>query len=103
MAGMDLLERLRGSGYREHIEVFEHEPPSELVASVDILRVDHLGRNVIAVHAGTVPNSNVKLTTDERDTLVQHAPPRPRGYMNPGPFRFFPEGVVTGVHTIEQG
>ncbi len=102
MPAMDLLERLRGSGYRERIEVVEHKPPRELVASVDILRVDHLGRNVVAVPAGTVPHSNVKLTADERASLVKPAPPKPDGWLNPGAGGFTPENTVVAF-TIEQG
>lgn len=64
MAGMDLLERLRGSGYREPVEVLEHKPVRELVSPVDLVRVDGLGRSMVACPAGQVPPTWLTLTTE---------------------------------------
>lgn len=95
MAAIDILERLR-PGYRPPMELVEHQPARELVASVDILRVDYLGRTVVAVPAGRPPHSQLKLTAQERKSLVPPPEPKPGGYMNPGHGGFTPEGVVVG-------
>ena len=101
MPAMELLERLRTSGYREPVEVFEREPPRELVASADVVRTDALGRNVVVVPMGTVPDHWVKLTDQERAALVEPPPRPPAGYLHPGPYGFSPEGVVMSGFTIE--
>ena len=103
MAGMDLLERLRGTSYREHIEVLEHEPPSELVAATDIVRTDQLGRNVVACAAGQVPPTWLTLTAEERDALVEAQPPPPQGHMNRAGYGFSPEGITVGEYATDNG
>ena len=101
MAGMDLLERLRGTSYREHIEVLEHEPPSQLVASTDILRSDQLGRSMVACPAGQVPPRWLTLTTEERDGLVEAKPPPPQGHLHRVGFGFAPESKVIGEYVTD--
>jgi hypothetical protein len=102
MAGMELLERLR-NGYRPPVEVLERKPPRELVASVDILRTDHLGRQVVGCPAGQVPPPGLTLTKQERETLIVPPDPPPDGTLEPlGPygFGFTPRNVRLGF-TIE--
>jgi hypothetical protein len=99
MASIELLDRLR-AGWKPPVEVLEHEPPRELVASKDIIRKDQLGRNVVVVPAGTVPANWVELTAEERASLLPPPESKPLGYLNPGPFGFSPEGVRVG-YTIE--
>ena len=98
MASLELLERLRP--YREQVEVVERKPPHELVAPVDIVRTDALGRTLVVVPAGTVPAHWVKLTEEERQALLEPPEPLPDGYLHPGPYGFAPEGVRLGF-TIE--
>jgi hypothetical protein len=99
MASIEMLEALRDR-FRPQVELVEHQPPREAVASRDILRKDQLGRNVVVVPAGTVPANWVQLTAEERGSLVPPPEPKPKGFLNPGPFGFTPEGVRVG-YTIE--
>jgi hypothetical protein len=99
MASLDLLERLRP--YREQVEVVERKPPRELVAAEDIIRIDELGRQVVACPAGKSPPHWLELTEQERDTLIEPPESLPEGYLHPGPYGFTPEGVVVGGYTIE--
>ena len=54
---LEMLERFRAGSYREQTEVVEHKPVRERVAGEDIVRVDGLGRTVVAVPKGTAPPS----------------------------------------------
>jgi hypothetical protein len=102
MASIELLERLRG-GYRERVEVFEREPPRELVAPDDIVRVDGLGRNVVACPAGQSPPHWLQLTSKERDGLVEPPQPPPDGTLEPGHAGFTPRNTVVGyiIDTVD--
>jgi hypothetical protein len=98
MASLELLERLR-EGWRPPVEVLEHEPRRELVASKDILRQDGIGRTVVACPAGQPPAHWLQLTQAERNSLVEPPEPKPQGHLNPGPYGFSPEGVsMSRVH-----
>ena len=99
MAGMELLERLR-NGYRPPVDVLEHEPRPELVASVDIDRTDAIGRKVCACPAGQPPPQWLTLTRAERDTLVEPPPPAPDGSLEAGHCGFTPRNTRLGF-TIE--
>ena len=99
MASLDLLEELRAK-FKPPIEVLEHQPSRELVASKDINRTDGLGRTVCACPKGQTPPRWLELTKAERDSLVEPPPPPPPGTLKPGPFGFTPEGVRVGF-TIE--
>lgn len=81
---MDLLERLRGTGFREHVEVYEHKPPAELVTPVDIVRTDALGRQVCVCPAGQAPPHWLRLSSQERGALVHPPDPPPNGTLQPG-------------------
>jgi hypothetical protein len=98
MASLDLLERLRP--YRHQVEVVEHKPPTELVAAEDIVRVDELGRRVVACPAGKTPAHWLQLTEQERDALIEPPDPPPDGTLEPGYCGFTPRNVVVG-YTIE--
>ena len=93
MASFELLERLRGTGYREHIELVEHKPPTELVAPVDIVRTDELGRQVCVCPAGQPPPHWLQLTRQEHRALVEPPPPPPDGWLEPGHAGFTPRNV----------
>jgi hypothetical protein len=68
--------------------------PSELVSPVDLIRVDELGRTYVACPANTAPHSELKLTDEEKASLTEAPPPKPRGFMNPGHCGFTPESIV---------
>lgn len=72
------------------------EPPSQKVASEDIVRTDHLGRAYVLVAKGQPPERPEMLTKQERDALVDPPPPRREGTMRPGLGGFHLEGVVMG-------
>jgi hypothetical protein len=84
------------------IEVHEREAPTELVAARDIIRIDSLGRSILAVPRGMAPSPWVRLTDAERAALVPPKPRPPTGYLHPGAGGFTPEGVRVGF-TIEPG
>jgi hypothetical protein len=100
MASIELLDRLR-AGWKPPVEVLEHQPRRELVASKDINRLDQLGRTVCACPAGQPPPHWLQLTDAERDSLVEPPPPPPEGFLHPGAGGFTPEGVRLSGYTIE--
>ena len=102
MASFELLERLRASGYRERVEVLEHQAPTELVTPVDIVRMDGLNRQVVVVPAGTAPPHWVQLTKQERQALVEPPQPLPDGWLVPGHCGFTPKDTLVGRWTIER-
>ena len=97
---MDLLERLR-NGYRPPVDMLENEQPRELVAAQDINRTDPIGRTYCACPAGQPPAYWLKLTSEERQSLVEPPPPPPEGFLHPGAGGFTPEGVRLSGFTIE--
>jgi hypothetical protein len=101
MAGMELLDRFR-QGWREPIEVMEHEPPSERVSPVDLVRIDTLGRKVIVCPAGQAPHSQLVLTDQERKSLIDPPKPPPDGTLEPGHCGFTPRNTVVGRYLIEE-
>jgi hypothetical protein len=100
MASLELLERLK-AGFREPVEVLERKPPRELVAAEDIIRIDELGRQVVACPAGKAPAHWLELSKEERDSLIEPPDPPPDGTLEPGSYGFTPRNVVTGGFTIE--
>lgn len=96
---MELLERLR-NGYRPPVDMLEHELPRELVASIDIVRTDPIGRQVCACAAGQTPPHWLKLSKAERDSLVAPPPSPPDGTLEPGHCGFTPRNTRVGL-TIE--
>ena len=103
MASFELLERLRGTGHREHIELVEHKPPTELVAGEDIVRSDELGRQVCVCPAGQTPPHWLQLTKQERDALVEPPPQLPDGWLEPGHAGFTPRNIRVGFTIVEPG
>jgi hypothetical protein len=103
MASLDLLERFRASTYREAVEVYERKPPRQLVASEDIIRLDGLGRRVVACPAGKSPPHWLELTAKEREALIVPPDPPPDGTLEPlGCLGFTPRNARLGF-TIESG
>jgi hypothetical protein len=95
----DLIGR---GGRRERVEVYERQPPAELVAAKDILRRDQLGRTVVVVPKGCVPPSWLQLTEAEQSSLVDPPPPVPAGTMRRrGPFGFYVEGVAVSPGFVD--
>jgi hypothetical protein len=99
MASFELLERLRGN-YRPSLELVEHRPAAELISSVDLVRTDALGRQVVVCPSGQVPPSWLELTTKERASLVDPPQPLPEGWLEPGHAGFTPHNVRLGF-TVE--
>jgi hypothetical protein len=98
----DIMDSLFSSKPRPRIEVHEHEPPAQLVAGKDILRIDGIGRTVLACAAGMPPSPWLRLSDEERAGLVPPKPRPPTGFLVPGRGGFTPEGVSVGF-TIEPG
>jgi hypothetical protein len=72
------------------------------VAARGIVRIDSLGRSILAVPCGMAPAHWVKLTDAERAALVPPAPRPPTGFLNPGAGGFTPQNVSVGF-SIEPG
>lgn len=102
MASFELLERLRGTGFREHIELVEHTPPTEPVTPIDLIRTDELGRQVCVCPAGQPPPHWLALTGQERRALVEPPQSLPDGWLEPGHCGFTPKNTVVGRWTIER-
>jgi hypothetical protein len=98
VASIELLDPLR-AGFHDPVEVLERKPPAELVATVDILRTDGLGLQVVACPAGQVP-PHWQLTEQEREALIVPPDPPPDGTLEPGHSGFTPRNTSHGF-TIE--
>jgi hypothetical protein len=78
MPNLESLERTLARFQRQDLRVVEHRAPSELVSPVDLLRMDELGRTYVACPANTAPHSELKLTDEEGNSLVEPPPRSPR-------------------------
>jgi hypothetical protein len=97
-----MLEQLDRASRGQSVEVYEQEPPKQLVASRDIIRSTAYGTLVVACPKGMPPASWLVLTPEEQASLVEPPPPVPRGTMHAYGYGFSLEGVVMGGYTIEQ-
>jgi hypothetical protein len=101
MASLEMLERFRRDAYRERVEVVKRTPPRELVSPVDIIRTDALGRQAVACPAGQSPPHWLKLSEQERASLIEPPEPPPDGTLEPlGCLGFTPRNARLGF-TIE--
>ena len=103
MASIEMLERFRTRGRREHIEVFEQKPPTELVTPADIVRTDDLGRRVCVCTAGQTPPHWLQLTRHEHEALVEPSPSPPDGTLEAGHAGFTPRNIRVGFTIVEPG
>ena len=101
LPSIEMLERFR-AGYRERVEVLEHQAPTEPVTPVDIVRMDHLGRRVVACPAANRQRNGCSSPNRSGQALVEPTPPSPDGWLEPGHAGFTPKNTVVGRWTIER-
>jgi hypothetical protein len=74
-----------------------------LVSPVDLVRLDELGRQVVACPVGQVPPDWLQLTEQEREALVVPPDPPPDGTLEPGHCGFTPRNTSLGFKIENRG